>query len=585
MLAAILFMLCTIALLPKEDPWGNLKKIHFYDSNNRERMVLDQLESINVEGIKRPDQKLIALQLTRFGDYYFEKKKYSHAEAFYRKVLSFPSPDNYWAVYTKLEAIRRTRGSFFIGFHNLFSQLFLGLKNFQVSFLMLNHFFNLWFFSSIFAFFLFSLMLFIKYFKLAGHDLVIGENQRVSPQKIVILVAILLWPVLIISGWMIYPFLWTGFLWLYLNDNERKAVKYMLIGVAVVTVFYSLNLMLEKNLRTESFKRAQQVFEGHRYDKEIYDTFDNDLKVAQALAYYENGKKEDLDTAMDILNSTGETFKSPQKLDLTGNIYFRYGEIAQGVKYYGESLKLDDHNQTALNNFTIALLKNNQPEAFKSYTTRYPQIEALRKTVTDIKDVTLSQGVLWKHLFSPSEKKFSAITLFKGILGELLKFPVVYYLLFFALYAMGLKRFVPAIGESTYCSKCDKIIKEASLHRSYKLCDECYQLFSIKDVIFLEAKILKEKELKKKFKKKYIFALIGSILFPGINFHTRGNNRVFLLLTVVFYFLLGFAVVGIINFNRLFSTAPLLFNLVGMGALGFYFLVNIFSVIGEENGI
>jgi hypothetical protein len=54
---------------------------------------------------------------------------------------------------------------------------------------------------------------------------------------------------------------------------------------------------------------------------------------------------------------------------------------------------------------------------------------------------------------------------------------------------------------------------------------------------------------------------------------------------VIFYFLVGFAVVGMVNFNRIFSTVPLLFNLVGIGAVGFYLLVNIFSVLGDENGI
>jgi hypothetical protein len=116
------------------------------------------------------------------------------------------------------------------------------------------------------------------------------------------------------------------------------------------------------------------------------------------------------------------------------------------------------------------------------------------------------------------------------------------------------------------------------------LCDDCYQLFSIKDVIFLEAKILKEKELRKKFKKKYIVFVIFSLLIPGLNFNYRGNNRLFLLLAVIFYFLVGFAVVGIVNFSRIFSTAPLFFNLVGIGAVGFYLLINIFSVLGDEKG-
>ncbi|UCH93536.1 MAG: hypothetical protein JSV88_25145 [Candidatus Aminicenantes bacterium] len=580
-LLAILFFLCTIFLLPKENPWGNLKKIYFYESIKKDQQVLTHLDLIDFEGLKRTDQKEIASQLTRFGDYYFEKGKHDHAEAFYRKVLTVSDKDDYWYIYNKLESIKRAKGGSIIGFKNLFSQLFLALRSFNPSFLLLNHFFSLLFFSGLFTFLLFSLLLFIKYFKLAGNDLLIGRNGAVSIKKIVTILLVLLWPVVVLSGWMIYPFLLTGFLWLYLNENEKKAVKYMLIAVAVLTVLYSINLMLEKNLQTDSFKRIQIVYEGRLFDEDVYENFDDELKIVQAFSYYENGK---YDRAHDILNSTSDDFKSTQKFILQGNIYFRNGEISQSVKYYSDALLLDDNNKVALNNFTLALLKDNRPEVFKSYAERYPEIKTLRSQAADIKDIKLTQGGLWKRLFSSAREKFKPMLFLKRVLGELLAFPVVYYLLIFIIYAVGLRKLVTTLGESTFCSKCHKIIKESSIHRSYRLCDECYQLFSIKDVIFLEAKILKEKELKKKFKKKYIISLIFSILIPGLNFNQRGNNRLFLLFSVIFYFLVGFAVVGMLNFDRLYSTALLFFNLVGMGAMGFYLLVNIFSVIGEENG-
>lgn len=580
-LFVIFILLCSIFLLPKENPWGNLKKIHFYDSVKNYRQVLKQLELIEFEGLKRADQKEIAAQLIRFGNHYFEKGKYDHAEAFYRKVFNVSPKDNYWYLYNKLEQIKRINGSFFIGFKSLFSQLFLALKNFKVSFLLVNQFFNLLFFSTLFTFLLFSLILFIRYFKLAGNDLLLVEKKKLFFKKIVIIFLVLLWPALFIFGWMIYPFLLTGFLWFYLNENEKKAVKYMLIAVAVVSTLYSLNLMLEKNLQTNSFKRVQQVYEGHLFDEKVYETFDDGLKVAQAFSYYENRK---YDTALDILNSTSDDYKSPQKYTLKGNIYFRYGEFGESVKYYSDSLLLDDDNEIALNNFTLALSKENKPEVFMSYAKRYPQIESFRTKAVDIKNVKLNQGALWVRLFNFSKGNFKLGLFFKGIIGELLTLPVVYYLLLFIIYVVGQTRLVPFIGQSTFCSKCHKIIKEASIHKSYKLCDDCYQLFSIKDVIFLEAKILKEKELRKKFKKKYMVSLIFSLLIPGLNFNSRGNNRLFLLLSVIFYFLVGFAVVGMVNFNRIFSTAPLFFNLVGIGAAGFYLLVNIISVLGDENG-
>jgi tetratricopeptide (TPR) repeat protein len=589
-LLVIFVFLCSAFLLPKDDPWGNLKKIHFYDSVKNDQQVLTQLELIEFEGLTRADQKEIASQLVRFGDYYFEKGKYDQAKAFYKKVFDVSPNDDYWYLYNKLEKIKRVKGSFFIGFKSIFGQLFLALKNFKASFLLVNQLFNLLFFSTLFTFLIFSLILFIKYFKLAGNDLLLGEKKKFSFKKILFILLAILWPALIISGWIIYPFLVTGFLWFYLNENEKKAVKYMLIAVAFISALYSLNLMLEKNLQTDSFKQAQQVYEGQLFDKEVYDTFDDGLKVAQALSYYESyyekkkSETDPLDTALDILNSTSDSYKSLQKYTLIGNIYYRHREISQSIKYFSDALLLDDNNEIALNNFTLALLKEGKPDVFRSYADRYPQIESLRTKAVDIKNAKLDSADLWKRLFNFSKGKFNPGLLFKGIIGQLLKLPVVYYLLLFIIYVSGLKKLEPFIGQSTYCSKCRKIIKEASIHKSYKLCDDCYQLFSIKDVIFLEAKILKEKELKKNYRKKLILYLIFSLFIPGLNFNYRGSNRLFLLLAVIFYFLVGLAVVGMVNFNHIFSAAPLFFNLVGIGAVGFYFLVNIFSVLGEENG-
>ncbi len=581
-LSIIFVFLCPVFLLPKDDPWGNLKKIHFYDSIKNDQQVLKQLELIEFEGLTWVDRKEIASQLIRFGDYYFEKGKYDQAKAFYQKIFDAAPHDDYWYLYNKLEKIKRVRGSFFISFKSMVGQFFLALKNFKASFLLVNHLFNLLFFSTLFTFFIFSLLLFIKYFKLAGNDLLLGEKTEFSLKKILFIILALLWPALITSGWIVYPFLVTGFLWFYLNENEKKAVKYMLIAVAVISALYSLNLALEKNLQTDNFKQAQQVYEGQLFAKEVYNTFDDGLKVAQALSYYEQGK---YDTALDILNSTSDDYKSIEKYTLLGNIYYRQREISQSITYFNDALLLDDHDEIALNNFTLALLKESKPEVFKSYADRYPQIESLRTIAVDIKNVKLKPADLWKRLFNFSKGKFSPALLFKGVIGELLTFPVVYYLLLFIIYVSGLKKLVPFIGQSTFCSKCRKIIKEASIHKSYKLCDDCYQLFSIKDVIFLEAKILKEKELKKKYRKKYIVYLIFSLFIPGLNFKYKESNRLFLLLSVIFYFLVGFAVAGMANFNHIYATAPLFFNLVGIGAVGFYFLVNIFSVLGEENGI
>jgi tetratricopeptide (TPR) repeat protein len=352
--------------------------------------------------------------------------------------------------------------------------------------------------------------------------------------------------------------------------------------VAVFTLLYSFNLMVEKSAVDENFKTIRQVYNGRLFERQEYEKFDNELKVAQAFSYYENKQYE---TALEILLSTGEAYKNKLKFDLMGSIYFRSENFSESVDNFNESLRIHDKDAVTLNNFTLALLKENDEEVFDSYARRYPEIEDYRTKVAGLKNARISPtGLLWKRLVNFSAERFSFPSFLKNLLAEFFQLPIIYFILVFIAYIFGVRKFSPPIGGSTYCSKCSKIIKEASIHKSYKLCDECYQLFLIKDVIFLEAKILKEKELERKFKKKYALALIFSFFIPGLNLNSRGRNQLFVLLSCMFYFLLGFAVIGILTFNTFFSTAPIILNLVGMLAFVFYLVFNLVSILGDYNG-
>lgn len=576
----VLLLLCTVWVYPEADAWGNLKKIYFYDSVGDYGQVRQHLDMTGFEGLKRGDQEELASRLVTFGDYYFDKGRYEDAEAFYNKVLNH-SPQ-YWHLYNKLEKIERNRGSFLISFKNTFKQLVMVLKNFNSSFILVNQFFSMLFFAAMFMFFIYSLLLFMKYFKLAANDLVIDKDGAISFKHMLLLAAMAIWPLAVLSGWMIYPFLICGLLWFYLGDFEKLSLKYILVIVGVITLIYSINLMLENNVRSTEFNKVRDVYRGRLFSKKDYQGFDNRMKVAQAYSYYESGE---YNTALDILNATGDAYEHADKDLLLGNIYYRFEELERSIELYKQALLKNENNPAALNNFALALLKEGKPNVFESYSERFPRLRDYRGTASDTKDITLHESELWKRLFNPSGPGFDVFALIKGTLGALFKLPIIYYLLIFGLYIFGLEKLLPTLGESTYCSKCDRIIKEASIHRSYKLCDECHQLFSIKDVIFLEAKILKEKELRKRFKRKYMVYLLFSLLIPGLNFNQRENNRLFFLLALAFYFLAGVAVAGAVNFSGIYAASPLIFNLVGAAAAVLYLLINIISVLGDEDGI
>ena len=159
----LMFLESAVFLFPSENPWGNLKKIYFFESIKNDPLVLENLSAINCEGFEKEERDNLASNLIKFGDHYFTAGKYDMAEAFYSKVLSF-SPD-YWYLYNKLEEIDRKKGNSFISFKNAFKQLFMVLNDFKSSFLLVNSYFNMVFFAGLFVFFLFSMILFIKYFR------------------------------------------------------------------------------------------------------------------------------------------------------------------------------------------------------------------------------------------------------------------------------------------------------------------------------------------------------------------------------------------------------------------------------------
>jgi tetratricopeptide (TPR) repeat protein len=577
---AILLFCFFFSIFPETNPWGELKKIYFYDSIKNYDQVLKSLNAIDISMVKRSDKKEIASSFINLGDHYVSLKKYDMAEIFYKRVLEI-SP-NYWYVYNKLEDISRKKGSFLFNFKNTFPQLSMILKDFEASYLLFNGFFNMLLYASLLVLFIMALLEFIHYFNLAGNDLLIEQGTHFSIMKIIFMVLMMLWPIIIFSGWAIYPFLIIGFLWKYLSEKEKKSVVFLIIMIVIGSVLYSFNLVIKIHYQKDSFKIIKQVFEGHLFKKIDYEKFDPEMKVLQAFSYYE---QDQLKVAEDILRSTGESYRNKSKYILLGNIYYKFENISESIKYFQMALSLDDSSDIALNNFTMVLLKNNNPEVFKSWAKRYTEIDEYKNNVLHLKEIQLSQTFLWRRLINLNGPRFNLWNLSGNILKNFLTLPIIYCLFIFMIYILLIPRLFPPLGKSTYCSKCSKIIKEASVHRSYKLCNDCYQLFMIKDVIFLEAKIVKEKELAKRSRKKTFFILLLSFIVPGLKLMYTNQQRRFIIFSGLFYFLMGYFLVNYFVMKKVFLTLPVFIHFIGGFAILLYFILNVYALRGDEDGI
>lgn len=562
------------------NPWSNLKKIYFYDSSNELAAVKENLDRLEAQGLA-PAEKLELLQkMNDLGDRYFQKKNFPLAEAFYRKILLI-SPSDAWPVYNKLERINRLKGNRLWNFKNIWRQFLLVSRDFSGRFLLLNSFFNVLFFSSLLLFYLSVAVMFFKYFKLVTHDFILGGNSELQVKQLVLLLALLLWPLVVLGGWGYYPFLFCGFLWFYFNHDDRVNIKRIIGILLAMTFLASINNYLELSLQSPGFQTIKNIYAGQLFPENRYRLFDNEMKVMQAYAYY---NRQQADTALDILQDTGNNYNSTLKLNLLGNIYFTKGSIAQSIQFYRQALSIDDQNKVTLKNFALALLKNNDPELFKFYQKNYPEILEYKDKISVPQTIKLPESILWKRLLNFSWENFHPWSFVSSIAIEFFKFPILLACLLMLVYITMLKKLSPILGQSTFCNKCAKIIKKKSIEQAHPLCEDCYQLFLIKDPIFFEAKIIKEREISRKIRFQYSLNLILSLIIPGFCLNFKNKSHVFTFTFLLFFNVFGFYLFNALIFKNFFGTIPMFINFIGIFAMILYLAINAYALRGDDHG-
>jgi tetratricopeptide (TPR) repeat protein len=562
------------------NPWSNLKKIYLYDSSGDMGAVRENLDHMDIRALP-PGEKIELLQkLNELGDRHFREQNLALAEAFYRRIIQL-SPEDSWPLYNKLERIRGRQGRRLWDFGNIGRQFGLVARDFSSTFMMLHTAVNVFFFSSLLLFFLTVIVLFLKYFKLVTHDFILSGTSVFQVRRLVFLLLLLLWPLAFLGGWGYYPFLFCGFMWVYFDPAEKRNIRRIMIIVLAATLGCSVGNYLEKSLQSPGFQTIKNIYAGRLYPESVHARLDNETKVMQAHAYYEQRHPEQ---ALDILLSTGNNYQSVMKWNLLGNIYLQKGNVAQSIQFYRQSLSMDNQNQVTLRNFTLALQKNDDPDSFELYQKSYPDIQKYKGQVAVPQTGRLPEKFLWQRLLSFSRRNFSAIGFLSHVTVEFLKFPVLLALLLMFVYISLLKKLLPDLGQSTFCNKCSKIIKKKSLEHAHPLCEDCYQLFLIKDPIFLEAKIIKEREINRKSRFKYSMSLIVSLFVPGFALNLKNRSGLFSLMFLLFFNSFGFYLFIALAFKGFIGTVPMFVNLIGMAAVVLYLAINALSLRGDDHG-
>ncbi len=410
-LTGLLLLAVTASLWGSGNPWGNLKKMYFYSSVNNLEQVRRNLAELSSESTSRREKEEIAGQLLQLADHYFQTKNYALAREFYQKILVL-SPDA-WAVFNSLEMIERAQGRKLINPVYAWQQLHHSLRNFDSSYLLVSNFFNVLFFAWLLVFFLFTMVEFVKYFKLAINDCALNRKREFSLLRLFLVIVFFLWPIVVVGGWGIYPFLIAGFLWGYLNGYEKTVCRWILGLLLFFSLLLAFNRYLARSVTSEPFDLARRIYEGELLaEKSSHPPLDNQLKVLQAYTLYEHRQ---FAGALELLNTVDKNYRSILKFNLLGSIFFENGNIGQSMQYFREALGINDKDPTTLKNFTLALLKSNDPKMLDSYRGRYPQIGLYKQSVQSLEKLSIPERFLWKRALSFGQPTFPAWDFFRDL--------------------------------------------------------------------------------------------------------------------------------------------------------------------------
>ncbi len=573
----ILFLL--VSSVKATDSLGCVYKLKYYDLKTSDDQFLSSLSEFDLQDLSRREFQLSVIELEKIGDRFAKEGKPDKALIVYKKIHE--NSRDYWQIYNKIESVKRKKGSFIFNIKNFLRQTIGLLYNSDSFFVISGLTFSSLYFASILVFFILTIIFFYKYFKIFANDSLCAESGDISVRKIAVFSIALLWPFIFLSGWMIFPFIISGLFWSYLNRYEKQSITVIIILIFIFSFFFSIRSYLNNSRESDAFYTINEVNSGKFFSKSDYAKFDNELKTYLAFSYYEN---EDYNSSLDILLSTGEGYRSIYKFNLLGNIYYKSGNFEESMKYFKNSLDLDENNEIALHNFGITLAIQNNSKIFDSYASRFPEIKKIIKNAHKIKEVKADPGLLKRRTFNSSKEKFAPLSFILKILKEFIELPIMYFSLLTLLYIYFINIFFTKLGESIRCSKCEKIIKETTADASNHFCNECYQLFMIKDVIFLEAKVSKEEKIKKKQFIRGIFIGGVSLVFPGLNFVFKEKYLSFIVLSIIFYTFAVFSFAGRILFENIYSVKPVLFNITSIVTVILYLSINLFSVKGDSDG-
>jgi tetratricopeptide (TPR) repeat protein len=491
-----------------------------------------------------------------------------------------------WRAFSLIHHHRPDRSFFSLDFLQAFSsQIGRLLRKFETAVILTTQILEAMFWAVILTILAFVVWLIRQYLPLATVDMIMDDRGLVDKKKLAVWCLLLLWPVLFGSGWLLLVFIVIASLWLYTDADERKTLRVLFIILALMTVLSSLNLFLVQQMNHPDFVQSKEIIEtGHtRFSRQEL----GQNSQARLFLAYNNFRDGHLEEGITWLNEAEDSGQHELKGNLYGYAFLSNKEYDRAISFFSTVLSKNPLNETAVYNLTLALLEKKEEAVLDAYMNRFPQITSYRDRVTQPRLPPITSRFLWE-LYLGSGKKIeesASFFLVKSVLHKLILFPVLYYFIVFFIYIRFLPEMFRHLGRSTHCTKCQKAIKKDNSNKAVNVCNDCYQLFMIKDAILVDAKSFKEAEINRLNKKKNVLLLLLSFVSPGFFLHMRGQHLLFSIINFFYFLFILLAVLVWQPLAAFHGITPLFAKASGFLAALLFLFGNAMVFKGDEYGV
>ncbi len=372
---------------------------------------------------------------------------------------------------------------------------------------------------------------------LADINILAEGEDRSTLMKIFVFFIFLLLPAFTLIGIFYFPFILMALVYPYLKIQERKITN-ILIASFIIAFLASIILSgFENSYNYNTYALVKKINSGYYLKKDFDEALQlwkkrKDPLIGAVLLkrYYLDGYIVEAKKIAEELPSSGKYFE--YKNFMLGNIYYKLGLFSEAENSYKKVLANDPSSEAT--NYNVAVLLNRLNE--------FDKADNFMKVSRDFaKKHKLNFDKLYSIAYYPKDSVFNLIKFEKPerlLINPFLFGILIYFILRFVI------QFFNNIGRSGRCSICGKVVKSRSITEKVEYCDECFNLFVIKDPMLSETRKIRYEEIESQKQKMFFLYSILSLFIPGFVLLELDRKKLFIVLYFLFTFLTSFFILS-----------------------------------------